>query len=588
MPESFYPSDAHDPEYLLAEPIFSIPELTAFLELRPRRPAMKLSELAVQAELVTKSEIDQACEEADLNDVALAQVLKSKKLINEKEYASLIATTFNLPLLSLMALNCEAEVMNLVPDDFVREHTILPIGFNGDKLMVAVEHPGDYDLCKQLEFITGKVLEFVIATGSDIEYAIAKFYGPIDDRRALEDLPVHHDWVEDEKKETKLGRARPTIQLVHNIIIDAINRKASDIHVRPREQGVDLFFRIDGSLIKIRSLNKHMLPSISSRIKIMGQMNIAEHRLPQDGQARVSHHGDTVDLRISIIPSIHGESIVIRILDTNVGLRSLAQVGFSERDEALFASLVRRSHGMILVTGPTGCGKSTTLYAALQSIIETKANIITVEDPVEYHIDGITQIQVNHETDYTFARALRHILRHDPDVVMVGEIRDRETANMAVESSLTGHIVLSTLHTNSAATTVTRLLEIGIEPYLINTSLLAVLAQRLVRKNCPECIEEEFVSDAVRASLGVAADEVFYKGKGCSLCYDTGYAGRAAAYELLVINPEIRSKIGVNCNALELEKLAIEGGMVPLTSMALNLARQKVTSLEEVFRVKLY
>lgn len=575
-------------DYLLAEPVFSIPELIAALDQQPRRKAEKLGDLAVLAGLVTKEEVDKVCEEGADTDVAVAKALSKAKLINEKEYASLIATTFNLPLVSLVALSGEADVMDILPDEYVRKHNILPVTLHDEKLIVAVEDPCDYDLSRQIEFITGKIFEFVIATRSDIEYAIARFYGPIDDQRALEDLPNKYDWVAEEKKETKLGRARPTIQLVHNIIIDAINSRASDIHVRPREEGVDLYFRIDGSLVKIRSLNKHMLPSICSRIKILGDMNIAEHRLPQDGQARISHHGNAVDLRISIIPSIHGESIVIRILDTNIGLRNLSQVGFSERDEALFANLIRRSHGMILVTGPTGCGKSTTLYAALQSIIETKANIITVEDPVEYHIDGITQIQVNHETDYTFARALRHILRHDPDVVMVGEIRDQETAKMAVESSLTGHIVLSTLHTNSAATTITRLLEIGIEPYLINTSLLAVLAQRLVRKNCPECIEEELVSDTIRKSLGVGQDEKFYKGKGCSHCYETGYSGRVASYELLVVNPDIRREIGAACNAMDLETIAIENGMVPLTQMALELAREKVTSLEEVYRVKLY
>ncbi len=575
-------------DYLLAEPLFSIPELVVGITHPANRPAIRLLDLALQVNMISKTDLAPLKLSHDLSDIDIAKKLRTKKLLNEKEYACLVATTFNLPLMSLVSLQAEADVLSLAPADFVREHAALPITMIEDKLIIAVEEPINFELSRQLEFLTGKVLEYVIATRNDIEYSIARFYGPVDDQRAMADLPDKHDWVQDEKKATKLGQARPTIQLVHNMIIDAINSRASDIHIRPREAGVELYFRIDGSLVKIRSLNKHMLPSISSRIKIMGEMNIAEHRLPQDGQARVSHHGVAVDLRISIIPSIHGESVVIRILDKDASLRSLSDVGFTPKDEALFASLVRRSHGMILVTGPTGCGKSTTLYAALQSIRETNVNIITVEDPVEYHIDGITQIQVNHETGYDFSRALRHILRHDPDVVMVGEIRDKETAKMAVESSLTGHIVLSTLHTNSAATTVTRLLEIGIAPYLVNTSLLAVLAQRLVRKNCPECTEEETIPDAIRKSLGIANEEKFYKGKGCSHCYQTGYFGRAAVYELMVIDANIRQNISDRPNADLLEQLAVQNGMVPLTQMALSLARDKITSLEEVHRVKLY
>ena len=578
----------NEQNYLLAEPLFSIPELQARLADNTSVPTRKLLDLALESGLIENDDLKPYRDQLDQNDIEIANLLLRHQLISEKEYASLVATTFQLPLMSLIAMQCESDLLNLIPDHFVREHTVLPVAFVDDKLVIAVQNPAQYELSKQLEFLTGKVLQFVVATRTDIEYAIAKFYGPYDDKRALEDLPSQHDWVEDEKQASTLARARPTIQLVHNVIIDAINSRASDIHIRPRESGVDLYFRIDGSLVKIRSLNKHMLPSISSRIKIMANMNIAEHRLPQDGQTRVSHHGNTVDLRISIMPSIHGESIVIRILDTNMGLRELSQVGFSEKDEELFASLVQRSHGMILVTGPTGCGKSTTLYAALQNIRQNPVNIITVEDPVEYHIDGITQVQVNHETGYSFARALRHILRHDPDVIMIGEIRDQETAKMAVESSLTGHIVLSTLHTNSAATTITRMLEIGIEPYLINTSLLAVLAQRLVRKNCPECIEEEEVNDTIRRSLGVAPEEKFYKGKGCSRCFETGYQGRAAVYELLVVDAKIRQQIRPNCNADELEHIACENGMLALTGMALELARERTTSLEEVYRVKLY
>ena len=347
------------------------------------------------------------------------------------------------------------------------------------------------------------------------------------------------------------------------------------------------FFRIDGELIRQRSFNKQLLSAIIRRLKIFGGMDISEHRVPQDGRARIRYSGKEVDLRLSIMPGIYGEDVVIRLLDTQFAMQHMEDLGYEGDDAERIRHLLTRSNGMFLVTGPTGSGKSTTLYTAIAQIRSDKINIITVEDPVEYRMDGITQIQINPQTGYTFAKTLKHILRHDPDVIMLGEIRDQETAKMAVESALTGHLVLSTLHTNSAATTVTRFLEIGTESYLLSSTLLGVLAQRLVRANCTECLVPENPSPGIRKMMGVGPDEVFYKGAGCEYCKQRGTKGRRAVYELLVMTGGMRNLLQPGVQADTLQEQAIREGMTPLTEHALHLARERIISLEEAYAVRL-
>ncbi|MCG8668321.1 MAG: GspE/PulE family protein, partial [Pseudomonadales bacterium] len=471
-----------------------------------------------------------------------------------------------------------------------RKHMVLPLVLDGDKLIVAVTDPSDTDLINMLRFLSGKVIEVGVSLPDEIAFAISKYYGGEEMRNALEHIempssvePYHIDANEAET----IANRKPVVQLVQNLIMDAMARRASDIHIRPGDSKAEVFFRVDGVLRREQAFDKQLLPALVSRVKIISNLDISERRLPQDGRSRIRYMGKLVDLRISIMPSIHGESVVIRLLDTQFAMSTLEQLGFSGDDASRLRGLLSRNNGIFLVTGPTGSGKSTTLYTALDHIRNSDVNIITVEDPVEYRIDGITQIQVNHQTGYSFARALRHILRHDPDVIMVGEIRDQETASMAVESALTGHLVLSTLHTNDAASTVARLLEIGIEPYLVNSSLLGVLAQRLVRCNCPYCLEEEEVDPQIREELGVAADETFYRGTGCDHCHHTGIHGRRAVYELLTVSPSLKSLIAARANAGEIQAQAIEDGMSQLTDHALQLARQKLISLQEVYRVRL-
>lgn len=552
----------------------------------------RVGRLLLEHGVINEQQLNKVLEIQKNSEERICQIIQKHCSVMAEDICMALAEQLGAPYVKLRDFDFEQSAVHFVPEEVAREHLVMPLFVHPDSgsLVVAMEDPTDKDTIDLLHFITGRVLEITVSTRADIDMAVAKFYGPIDDSDLLADIDSQvfepsHKLTEAEI--FKLGTQKPTVRLVHNILLDAISSHASDVHIRPKEDSVDLLFRVDGSLLKIRSFNKNILSPIVSRIKILGGMNIAEHRLPQDGQAVIKRHGQDVDMRISIIPSIYGESTVIRILDTHTSLRRLKDIGFNLHDMEAFSSIISKSAGLILVTGPTGSGKSTTLYAALNEITPTKVNVITVEDPVEYHIDNVLQIQVRPQTGLTFARALRHILRHDPDVVMVGEIRDQETAKIAVESSLTGHLVLSTLHTNSAASSVTRLLEIGIEPYLLNSTLQGVLAQRLVRQNCPHCTAVEEVSDAVRAEVGAEPGEVFYKGAGCAHCYQTGYSGRIAVYELLVVTPEIRECIIQNADAAHIEKVACELGMTTLTSCALEVARQRRTSLAEVYRVRL-
>jgi len=548
-----------------------------------------LGQILFQTGIITSKQLKQAItEQKETNGELLGHVICRLGLASDHQVRNALSCCLEIPFLQLNNFEIDISVLKLIPAEFAREHALIPVMLHHDLLVVAMEDPTETETLNMLNFISPHVIEPVLCSPEDIEYAISQHYGSNDIDDVLNDMPsAKHSNNWEEQRAIKLASDRPTVKLIHNLIIDAISRQASDIHIRPKQHEVDILFRIDGSLIKIRSFDKKMLAAAVARIKIIATMNIAEHRLPQDGRSKIKHKGNSIDLRISVMPTIHGESVVMRILDTSASLRNIEDIGFSQKDADIFSQLVNKSSGLILVTGPTGSGKSTTLYAALQAIKKRDINIITVEDPVEFHIDDILQIQVNPAIDYTFARALRNILRHDPDAIMIGEIRDEETAKMAIESSLTGHLVLSTLHTNSAAATITRLLEIGIQSYLLNSTLLAVLAQRLVKKNCPYCLKEEQVTPIIRKALNIADDEVFFKGVGCDHCHGTGHIGRVAVYELLTVTTELRELIQPKVNAMEIEAAAIKAGMQPLTEHALYVARQQLTSLEEVYRVRL-
>ncbi|MGA9829209.1 MAG: GspE/PulE family protein [Rhodanobacteraceae bacterium] len=505
------------------------------------------------------------------------------------EAAKALALKFGLPMAEL-DVKIPQSLLDEVPAVIARDHRALPLGYRNEQLRIAMSEPFDGDTLQLLQFLTGRSLLIEIAPEDALLRKIDASYEFLDENRDFATLEATADRTD--KKSNKLeleaiSAAKPVVRLVNNVIMEAIRRNASDIHVRPGENDVELIFRIDGDLILIRRFPRALLRGIVGRIKILSVMDITEHRLPQDGQIHFRDREHAIDIRVSIMPSIEGESVVMRLLLATMGTKNIAEIGLSPVDTQHFKDALDRSNGMILVTGPTGSGKTTTLYAALKEVIRKNVNIITVENPVEFHIPGITQIPINSDIGMTFAAALRNILRHDPDVIMVGEIRDQETAKIAVESAQTGHLVLSTLHTNSAVSTIARLIEMGVESYLLRATLLAVLAQRLVRRICPDCKVLEEIDPHVRELMGISETEQFFHGAGCANCSGTGVRGRRMTYEYLAATPSLRKLIVTGVDESVLQGQALRDGMLTLTQHALGMARAQEISLQEAYLTRL-
>jgi type IV pilus assembly protein PilB len=519
----------------------------------------------------------------------LGEQLLSAKEVQEDCLYRALSEQLGVPYVRLGEFDVEAAALEAVPQEIARGRRVLPLMLHDGKLIVATDDPADREKMSVLQFRAQHLVEAVLASPRDLDTAIAVHYPAVGDVA----LECEADRLLREHPEPvptaieRLAREKPIVRLVDTLLLNAVQRRASDIHLHSRENSGDVRYRIDGSLVAVGELNRALLPGIVARVKVLASMDLAEHRLPQDGAIHFKTPQGAVDMRVSVMPAVYGENVVVRILDRSVGLRRLADVGFSPEDERRFRALIDRNQGLVLVTGPTGCGKTTTLYAALQELNTGEYHIVTVEDPVEYRLDGVVQMQVHEDIGFGFAQALRHILRHDPDIILIGEVRDALTAKLVVESALTGHLVLSTLHTNSAAQTVTRLVEIGVEPYLVNATLAGVLAQRLVRRNCEHCKAPEQVNPDIRAALGVATGEEFWRGNGCVECSGTGFHGRVAVYEILEMSPEIRRLVSAGAGHDVIEARAAEEGMVRLTVQALSLARAGVISLAEVFRARL-
>jgi len=507
---------------------------------------------------------------------------------DDPELASTVerAVRLGLPLFEADQIEVEPAVKDMLPAPVSRRLGTIPIAELGQLLGVLLS---DAEAGGMVEFAAGRRVVPIMARSNLIRQTLSHQYDRTEDEALLRRLGMDAggDMGDMQQREAeRLSSEQPVVKMVAELLDAAIQRRASDIHIRPGADTFELLYRIDGDLVSIRRFLRGLLPAIVSRIKVLGGMNLAEHRVPQDGRASAKSGNMEVDLRISVIPTIHGEGVVIRILNTAFGLRSVAEIGFGPRDEQLFRDCLDRGQGMLLVTGPTGSGKSTTLYAAVLECRKQNVNIITVEDPVEAKIEDVLQVQINRMAGLTFARTLRNILRHDPDVVMVGEIRDQETAEIAIESALTGHLVFSTLHTNNAATTITRLLDLGVLPFLLKSTLLAVLAQRLGRRNCKACKVPEPVDPHIRKVLGVGEDEVFYIGKGCAVCEGRGIKGRIGIYELLEVTPEIQRLIVPGADANAIHALAQEQGMISITKNAVEMARAGIISLQEAFSVR--
>ncbi len=495
------------------------------------------------------------------------------------------------PVVELLDFEPDPSALELLPGDMAERFQVLPLRRDGDVLMLAMAQPLDAEQQSLIRFVIRCRLVAVLAVAEDLGHAIRRCYTTGQDANELESLTVNELETGTEEEEQRLwseaealARQAPIVRLVNRLLTDAVHRRASDIHIRPGAKTFEVLYRINGTLVPVRSLRRALLPPVVGRIKILASMNSAEHRLPQDGRIRITEGGAGIDLRISIIPSQFGESVVIRVLARTANMRSLDAIGFDPFDLTRLRDLLRRSMGIVLVTGPTGSGKTTTLYAALQEVVQQNVNVITVEDPIEYELQNVVQIQVNPLIHFDFAQALRHILRHDPDVILIGEMRDYETAKIAVESALTGHLVFSTLHTNDAASALVRLIEMGVEPYLIRSAVIGVLAQRLVRTNCPHCKAVEPGDALMRINLDVTPEEAFWYGVGCEHCHHTGFAGRQAIYELLVMDQSLAQQIDKGVSADVYRSSALASHMRSLPANGIKLARTGAVSLAEVYR----
>ncbi len=484
------------------------------------------------------------------------------------------------------------ETMDL-PIQYFRKMGFVPIRRENGTLLAAVSDPLNFPAVDDFARRAGlRAVRMVLSPTREIHSAINLLFDQSSEaaEKVVQDLEaceVDQEVCELEDLEDLLDvtHEAPVIRLVNVILTQALRRQASDIHIEPYEREIKVRFRIDGILYEVFSLPRRFQSHLVSRVKVMANLDIAEKRVPQDGRMKIKAADRSVDVRVSVIPMSHGERIVLRLLDKGVSLLGLEEMGFASEGLKSFEGLIRSSSGILLVTGPTGSGKTTTLYAALNRINSAEKNIITIEDPIEYELSGVGQIQVNPKTDLTFARGLRSVLRHDPDIIMVGEIRDRETVEIAIQSSLTGHLVFSTLHTNDAAGALTRLMDMGVEPFLISSSLLGVVAQRLVRTVCPDCRETYQPDRAVSEEFGLARDSLLYRGAGCSSCMGSGYRGRTGIFEILVMDNEIRRMVTSGADAVAIKEVGMRSGMRTLFEDGLRKVREGRTTLDEVARV---
>ncbi|MBM6619758.1 GspE/PulE family protein [Bacillus suaedaesalsae] len=543
-------------------------------------PAMRkrLGDLLIEAGLITEAQLEDALHTKKENQ-KLGDALLERGIISEQQLIEVLEVQLGISHISLYRYPIDASLMSLVQKDFARRNLLIPIKKEGNTLTVAMNDPMDYYAIDDLRLSTGFQISQVIAARDEILAAIGKYYN-------IEEFPEDFQVTNDVEQD---GENAPAIRLVNQILTAGIQQKASDIHIDPHETKLLVRYRVDGLLRTERTLPKALQNVLTARIKIMANLNITETRLPQDGRIKLNLDYTSVDLRISILPTVFGEKVVIRVLDLSNALMKLSQMSFNKVNLQRFINLIERPSGMVLVTGPTGSGKTSTVYSAVNHINTEDVNIITIEDPVEYQVEGINQVQVNHQVGLTFANGLRSILRQDPNVVMVGEIRDAETAEIAIRASLTGHLVLSTMHTNSAIGTIPRLFDMGIEPFLVVSSLSGIVAQRLVRKICNECSVAHPPTEMeqnVFQKRGLKVEQVF-TGRGCKACNDTGYKGRLAIHEVLVIDDQMRSMMMNNNSVHSLREYALRNGMIFLIDDGLLKVKQGLTTVQEVLRVAL-
>jgi general secretion pathway protein E len=554
----------------------------------------KIGQILLDHTSLTAEQLEEVLEIQHQKGLRLGEILVSKNYLTPEELSKALAIQMGYPYLDQIPSNeVDPDLVVEIPINYAKQNMILPISKTDHYVLVVVSDPLNPNPIDDLRLIFKKEIKVMVSSPLHLQESINRVYErstrnivegleEVSDGGVAYDLNEPVDLLESDDDEA------PIIRLVNSLMFRAVKEKASDIHIEPYEKDVVVRFRIYGILYEVFRTAKKFHASISSRVKVMGDLDIAEKRLPQDGRIKIKIAGKDIDIRLSTVPTSFGERLVMRILDKSSVLIELPELGFVGKTLDNINTLINKKHGIFLVTGPTGSGKSTTLYACLTRIKSSERNIITVEDPVEYQLQGVGQIQVNHKIDLTFASGLRAILRQDPDVIMVGEIRDQETAEIAIDAALTGHFVLSTLHTNDAPGAITRLIDMGIEPFLVSSSIVGVIGQRLVRKLCLYCRESYIPTDIELGELGISRAELekytIYKSIGCEKCSNTGYSGRTVISELMIITDEIRAQILSGADSNMIKKKSIEQGMISIRHSAVSKVLQGLTSLEELYR----
>jgi type IV pilus assembly protein PilB len=548
-------------------------------------PRKRLGDLLVESGLISEEQLQSALQDQKRLNMRLGDVLITQNYITEQQLIEVLEFQLGIPHIQLYRQKIETKVINLIPQKLAVQHCVLPVRVEGNKLVLAMADPMDYFAIDELRMTTGLRIEPAIASKDELLRAIKRYYGM---QESVDQFMSNIQMTSaEESKAQPADEDSPVVKTVNQIIIQAVSIGASDIHIDPQEDSLRIRYRVDGLMRTERTLPPHMQSVIVARIKVMSNMNIAERRLPQDGRVEMDVEFRKVDIRIATLPTIHGEKVVMRILDLGNALTEIEKLGFSEHNLQIFTRSIQHTHGVVLITGPTGSGKTTTLYSALTRLNKDEANIITVEDPVEYQLQGINQVQVNTVTGLTFARGLRSILRQDPNIIMVGEIRDVDTAEIAVRAAMTGHLVLSTLHSNSAVNSITRLIDMGVEPFLVASAVNCVVAQRLVRKLCKKCtITYAPTVEEKRVLLEYGHDVThLHKGMGCEICGRTGYKGRMAIHEVLHIDDTLRSMIIQKRSDSDYKNYAIENGLIPILQDGMDKVAAGETTLLEIFRV---
>jgi type IV pilus assembly protein PilB len=558
---------------------------------------VRIGELLVRSEIITRDQLERALDEQKRDSSNLAQELIRLKFITEDRLSDFLSEQFGIEEVELQLNDIPDSVLNLVPLHLLQKRHVMPFKLVGSALSVAMADPTDLAAINEVKFITGYNVRVALVRGSVIQKILEERFGSVSYDEVLKKFGDGEAEVIREEEEISLQELQqatmeaPVVTLVNAVMVDAAKRRASDIHIEPYEKIFRIRFRIDGVLHEIMTPPHKLKNALISRIKVMANLDIAERRLTQDGRVKLKMSGGKeVDIRVSVLPTLFGEKVVMRLLDKSSLQLDLEKLGFGPQALEQFREAIHRPYGMILLTGPTGSGKSTTLYSILAELNKPGVNICTAEDPVEYTLVGINQVHVRDDIDLTFASCLRSFLRQDPDIIMVGEIRDTETAQIAVKAALTGHLVLSTLHTNDAPSTVDRLINMGVEPYLITSSTNLIAAQRLMRKICSNCKVPAEVSPEALINVGVEPDEVYagfptFHGKGCPECNQTGYRGRMAIYELMSVGEAQKDLILRGTSASDLKREAVKLGMVTLRIAALEKVREGITTIEETVRV---